>query len=382
MRVQFEVNGEHCDVECEPRTHLADVLRDELGLTGTHLGCEHGVCGACTVLIDGDPMRSCLAFAPVCVGKDIRTIEGFPSDTLMNDLRDAFHRHHALQCGYCTSGFLITAYDIVRRLPDADEDRIREELAGNLCRCTGYVGIVRAISDVVSQRQGRAIVGVPPGAPDIARYALPMPITPNNVTPGPTSASSAGDATRIDGGGADIRRELAIEGATPEALWQFLQVPANVVSCLPGASIDGDDAVMPLAITFVVTLGPIRASFAGEATVSYDESRQSGRVEGSGNDRRTRTRATGHVVFGVHASGSSDAVLSIEATYQLAGPLAQFARGAVVDALVDRILESFAVEVKGRIAPDSTHPDAPESPLSVGSLLMSVVHSLWSKWRG
>ena len=153
MSVRFEVNGKAVEVEVEPRLTLADCLRHQLRLTGTHIGCEHGVCGACTVEIDGVPARSCIAHAGSCDGASIRTIEGFGDDRVMVALREAFSREHALQCGYCTPGMLVTARDIVLRLPDADEARVREELAGNLCRCTGYRGIVRAVLGVLADRR-------------------------------------------------------------------------------------------------------------------------------------------------------------------------------------------------------------------------------------
>jgi carbon-monoxide dehydrogenase small subunit len=146
------VNGKPVKAEVEPRTHLADFLREHLNLTGTNLGCEHGVCGACTIEIDGAPARSCITYAAACDGANVRTIEGFDDDPVMAELREAFTAEHALQCGYCTPGMLVTARDIVIRLPDADETRIRKELSGNLCRCTGYVGIVRAIERVLASR--------------------------------------------------------------------------------------------------------------------------------------------------------------------------------------------------------------------------------------
>jgi carbon-monoxide dehydrogenase small subunit len=149
--IALTINGKPVHASVEPRIHLADFLRERLRLTGTNLGCEHGVCGACTLLIDGALARSCILFAAACDGADIRTIEGFDEDPLMGLLREAFSAEHALQCGYCTPGMLITSRDIVMRLPDADEVRVREELAGNLCRCTGYVGIVRAILRVLRQ---------------------------------------------------------------------------------------------------------------------------------------------------------------------------------------------------------------------------------------
>ena len=152
--VNITINGRAVTAEVEPRTHLADFLRDDQRLTGTHLGCEHGVCGACTVLMDGMPVRSCINYAVACDGAEIRTIEDFDDDELMAHLRQAFTEEHGLQCGYCTPGMLITARDIVARLPDADEPRVRLELSGNLCRCTGYVGIVRAIKRVLAERRG------------------------------------------------------------------------------------------------------------------------------------------------------------------------------------------------------------------------------------
>ena len=153
-RIALTVNGKSVQADVEPRTHLADFLRESQGLTGTNLGCEHGVCGACTLEIDGAPSRSCIAFAAACDGAAVRTIEGFDDDPVMEQLRAAFTAEHALQCGYCTPGMLITARDIVTRLPDADEARIRKELSGNLCRCTGYMGIVRAIQRVLASRRG------------------------------------------------------------------------------------------------------------------------------------------------------------------------------------------------------------------------------------
>ena len=150
--VRLTVNGEAVAAEVEPRLQLAELLREHLTLTGTHLGCEHGVCGACTVYLDGVPARSCITYAVACEGADVRTIEGFDEDALMAELRDAFSAEHALQCGYCTPGMLVTARDIVLRLGDVDEARIREELAGNLCRCTGYVGIVAAVRAVIGAR--------------------------------------------------------------------------------------------------------------------------------------------------------------------------------------------------------------------------------------
>ena len=146
------VNGEEVALDLPPNLSLADFLRERLRLTALHLGCEHGVCGACTVLADGVPVRSCLRPAVSFHGLEITTLEGLAGDPQLESLRAAFGAHHALQCGYCTPGMLIAARDILRRLPEADEARIREELAGNICRCTGYQGIVDAVAAALTRQ--------------------------------------------------------------------------------------------------------------------------------------------------------------------------------------------------------------------------------------
>lgn len=192
--VGLTVNGIPVIETVEPRMHLADLLRERLGLTGTHLRCEQGACGACTLLIDGQPARSCITYAVLCEGAQITTIEGLEDDPVMAALRQAFTAEHGLQCGFCTPGMLITARDIVSRLPAADERRIRLELSGNLCRCTGYVGIVRAIRRVLDERRAGALAasaaeprrlgpvgsrhGGPPGVGVSVSTAAPTPAGP------------------------------------------------------------------------------------------------------------------------------------------------------------------------------------------------------------
>jgi len=143
--ISLTVNGEAVTAAVEPRTSLADFLREELLLTGTHLGCEQGVCGACTIMIDGAPARSCIALAVACDGAAITTIEGFDDDARMGQLRDAFTREHGLQCGFCTPGMITRAYRLLQENPNPTEEEIRYGISGNLCRCTGYQNIVKAI---------------------------------------------------------------------------------------------------------------------------------------------------------------------------------------------------------------------------------------------
>ena len=148
QRVTFTVNGKPCGGYAESRTLLSDFLRHELKLFGTHVGCEHGVCGACTVNIDGRAVRSCLRFAVQADGARIGTVEGLAENGTLSPLQEAFRRHHALQCGFCTAGILISATQFLETNPDPTEDEVRDMLSGHICRCTGYEGMVRAILDV------------------------------------------------------------------------------------------------------------------------------------------------------------------------------------------------------------------------------------------
>ena len=153
--VRLRVNGKEYEGACEPRKLLVDFIREDLRLTGTHVGCEHGVCGACTVLVDGDSMRSCLLFAVQLDGCMIETVESLGTLNNLNPLQEAFREHHALQCGFCTPGMLMTATDLLRKYPLATDEQIREGLSGNLCRCTGYENIVKAVRAAVAARSAR-----------------------------------------------------------------------------------------------------------------------------------------------------------------------------------------------------------------------------------
>jgi aerobic-type carbon monoxide dehydrogenase small subunit (CoxS/CutS family) len=145
--ISFQLNGTRVNADVPARTTLSDCLRHHLHKTGTHVGCEHGVCGACTVIVDGDAVRSCLMLAVQADGSDVTTVEGITPAQGLSALQESFHKHHALQCGFCTPGFLTTAHALLSEEPDASKDRIREVLSGNLCRCTGYINIVEAVYD-------------------------------------------------------------------------------------------------------------------------------------------------------------------------------------------------------------------------------------------
>ena len=398
--LSLTVNGRRVEAAVEPRVHLADFLRDVLRLTGTHLGCEHGVCGACTILVDGAPTRSCIAYAIACDGADVRTIEGFDDDPLMQALRHAFTRHHALQCGYCTPGVLITAHDIVRRIPGADEARVREELSGNLCRCTGYVGIVEAVRSVLSE-PGAHADGAPgstseppavlhdtverstarvPHAPrsrfdsggEMQDRPMRLPGTPPRIdasSPAPRStagAAGAPNATYADGSGAESGDDPSLRMSTrqasersssvgseheislavaPDSLWHVLRDIPTVVGCLPGASLAGAPNADPLPLVMAVAVGPMRARFEGSAHVNFDDRRRTATIDGSGQDTRSRSTGEGRIDLAVLSGSAGGSVLHVRLNYALKGPLAQFSRSALVDAVVEHILERFAANL-------------------------------------
>jgi carbon-monoxide dehydrogenase small subunit len=155
VAISLVVNGEHVDASVLPRLNLADFLREQLKLTGTHVGCEHGVCGACTVRVDGDIVRSCLMLAVQAHGAAVETIEGISDSAEIADLQSAFRERNALQCGFCTPGMLMAAQDLLMRSPCPDREQIREHLSGNYCRCTGYQAIVDAIEITARGRNGQ-----------------------------------------------------------------------------------------------------------------------------------------------------------------------------------------------------------------------------------
>ncbi|HWB46008.1 MAG TPA: (2Fe-2S)-binding protein [Hyphomicrobiaceae bacterium] len=152
-RIEVRVNGTLCREEVEPRLLLADFLRQTMGLTGTHVGCEHGICGACTVLLDGNSVRSCLMLAVQADGSEITTVEGLGRIDRLAPVQEAFRAHHALQCGFCTPGMLATVIDLLQKYPLASDDEIRQGLSGNLCRCTGYEHIVKAVRALAAERK-------------------------------------------------------------------------------------------------------------------------------------------------------------------------------------------------------------------------------------
>ena len=362
--VTLSVNGVRVDAEVEPRTHLADFLREHMLLTGTHIGCEQGVCGACSVLIDGEPARACIVYTATCGGREVRTIEGLADEPIMAALRAAFTAEHALQCGYCTPGMLVTARDIVRRLPDADHDRIRLELAGNLCRCTGYNGIVRAIARVLASRP----VAAPPASTPLPRGDFGAVREPAPAA-APAAAAPAG-APRDDGLTQTLRVTLP-----RETVWRAVRDPALVAQCVPGARLTSVDGGR-IAGELIAALGPIEARFSGEATVAYDAAAHGGHVTAEGRDPASGTRLTADADFRVEEDGPQASKITLDIAYALRGPLAQFGRGPIVRAFAAEIAAAVGSNLEARLRGEAM----PASPrIRAGSLML---RAMWRRLRG
>jgi aerobic carbon-monoxide dehydrogenase small subunit len=362
MPLTVTVNGRRSESRVEPRVHLADFLREHLRLAGTHLGCEHGVCGACTVLIDGAPARSCLIMAIACDGLDVRTIEGFDGDDAMASLRNAFSRKHALQCGFCTPGMLITARDIVLRLPEADEARVRNELSGNLCRCTGYAGIVNAVLAVIEERRAANEATSLAAEPQTDLHAssgatAPVPLTDALIVPHPLPQTPVaatretakvekvtGTACELRPGWTRFEQSFLVE-EPPEAVWAVFGDVARVAACLPGAELSESDG-RAVKGRLAVRLGPITANFVGSAVIARDDAALSGTISGAGSDAGSSSRTMGEVTYRLRpADGGNATRVVVTADYRLQGMLAQFSRSELAQELGRRIISDFAANL-------------------------------------
>ena len=382
--IQLMVNGRSVVESVEARTHLADFLREKLNLTGTHLRCEQGVCGACTLLIDGQPARSCITYAVMCDGAAITTIEGLDDDPVMAALRRAFSEEHGLQCGFCTPAMLVTARDIVARVPEADDARVRLELSGNLCRCTGYVGIVRAVSRVLKESREGAFAAQPvpsmsmplgPVGARVARSTLERSSTTRAVSAvGADDDSPPQSSPGLDGRqpNIELRQSFAV-ASPPQEVWTFFGDIEQVVRCIPGATLTHPPDGGNVRGKFSAKLGPITATFTGAARIVRDDDNLRGVVLGAGNDRLSGSRAAGEIEYVLLPTGTGTRVeLVIRAL--LAGPLAQFGRSGIVQDLVSRVAQAFARNLEARLTGSVSEFEAQTSaPLAAGSLLLQVL---------
>lgn len=343
--VTLTVNGTEVTLDVEPRLTLVDALRHRLGLTGTHVGCEHGVCGACTVLVDGAAVRSCLMFCVQAGGSEVTTVEALGEVDDLHPLQEAFRRHHGLQCGFCTPGFLMSSYELLRDGKgdgQLDEEQLRHELSGVLCRCTGYTGIVGAIREVAGAH--------PHGLP--GPKALGRPITVRQAAPpvgerdalSAASALPGASATPGAAGGGTIEVPVpegepneTIEVTTeispsPRETWELLSDFMRMTRCMPGVELDTDHGEDTYSGHVGVNVGPMRLRFAGAARV----------LERDDEGRRLRAVAAGRDVSGSGvqadvtvtadtADGGAGTSLRAEAKLYLSGRAAQFGRSLAGD---------------------------------------------------
>ena len=405
--IALTVNGEPVRLRLPPRVTLADALRDHLRLTGTHLGCEHGVCGMCTVLVDGQAARSCLLFACQLDGAEIVTVEGLGRPGDLHPLQRAFGERHALQCGFCTPGFLLSAYDLLSRRPDVPPDELPEELSGVLCRCTGYRNILDAVGEVAAQyrdgglpapgncgpaagagaawarRSARASTGAV--VSDMAeRSATGSPVRP--ASEGSDRESRGPEEIRLPDGPPTFTTTVTSTLAVPPAdVWRVLSDVHTVARCLPGAELTedlGDDRYRGRAR---VGVGPVRLSFHGLAQViGRDEQSRTLRVLAQGRDAGgAQTQAALEVraepaepAGAAGADGGSGCRLTAEARVYLTGRIAQFGRALAGD-VSRRLFEQFADAVEQTV----TAGEAPSGPPASPSALRLLTAAVWGRLR-
>ncbi len=360
------VNGEELTATVPPRTQLAEVLRDHLHLTGTHLGCEQGVCGACTVMMDGRPVRSCITFAGHCDGATIQTIEG-GDDPLGQMLTEAFSRHHALQCGFCTPGMLATSRDILTRFPNPDEKLVRHELSGNICRCTGYQGIVAAILDVGSQIDATAH----PRTDDVRR-AVFTPFEPDEVSGAAPAPATAGSVVQ-DKDWTVITRSFDLNHPV-DKVWGLFSDVSRVASCVPGASVS-DVSEDTFSGTVEVSFGPIKARFGGQGTYANNPQSRNGHLSGSGADKNGQSKVRGELHYDIVEKTENTSTVDVKFRFNIQGVLAQFNRPELVTGFVDFLLQRFVANCNSVLSGGTASSD---HKISAFSLILAVIKS-WFK---
>jgi carbon-monoxide dehydrogenase small subunit len=348
--VRLTVNGNPVTLTVPARVTLADTLRDRLGLTGTHLGCEHGVCGMCTVLVDGDAARSCLLFAVQLDGAEIVTVEGLGRPDAQHPLQEAFSRHHALQCGFCTPGFLMSSYDLLADGTDVEPASLPAELSGVLCRCTGYRNIIAAVADVADAHPD----GIP-GPRNCGAHALAdrgRAVSPGigGVPPAdggdaaPAGDTGAHEDIRLPAGRPAATVDVASQVAAPLAeVWRVLDDIDLLARCLPGAELTERLPGDRYRGRARVAVGPIRLSFAGFAQVTErDPGAHRLHVLAHGTDAGgAQTHADIRLTAEAVGEGTT---LRAQADVYLAGRIAQFGRALAGD-VSRRLFEQFAEAV-------------------------------------
>jgi len=371
VEVTMTVNGSAVTMSLPARVTLSDALRDHLGLTGTHVGCEHGVCGMCTVLVDGEAARACLLFAVQLDGAQITTVEGLGRPDDLHPLQESFGRHHGLQCGFCTPGFLMSSYDLLEHEPDVQREDLPAELSGVLCRCTGYRNIIDAVDEVAeAHRNGipaprncghRTLVGRSPvgssGTTSIEDRSGVQPL--EEPLPDEILLPSGEPTIQVD-----VTKELT---SSPDDVAKVFGDVRIIARCLPGAELTdelGDDWYRGRAR---IALGPVRLSFNGIAHV-VDHSPDRIALNAKGKDTGGGGAVAG-VVMTAQPSGAGT-LLRAEASVFLTGRIAGFGRSLAGD-VSRRMFEDFARAVDQVAA--GAEPDVASEPPSAVAILIRAL---------
>jgi aerobic-type carbon monoxide dehydrogenase small subunit (CoxS/CutS family)/carbon monoxide dehydrogenase subunit G len=373
--VAFTVNGTPVSIRVPARMHLGDALRMHLGLSGTHLGCEHGVCGMCTVLIDGDAARACLVFAVQAEGTDVVTVEGLGTQDEQHPLQQAFSHHHALQCGFCTPGFLMSSYDLLSHSPDGvDPETLPEEMSGVICRCTGYRGIMAAVTDVAEAH--------PEGIPAPLNCAPRTLVGRGGTAP---STPAALDEAPVGNAGEQAPVELTRPTGTPtitvevtrqlssplDDVWAVMNDVDRLARCLPGAEMTadlGDDKYRGRA---KVSLGPVRLAFEGLAQITErDPAAHRLALLAQGADTGGN-RTAAEITLQATATPDGGTELRADAAVFLSGRIAQFGRALAGD-VSQRLFEQFADAVD-ETARTGTAPDVGSGPSALAIGVQAVL---------
>jgi carbon-monoxide dehydrogenase small subunit len=300
-------------------------------------------------------------------GRRVDTIEGYDDDETMSALRSEFSKRHALQCGFCTPGMLITARDIVTRLGNPGETRVREELAGNLCRCTGYVGIVQAVQNVGT------VLGQAAGAPPSVAKTVVAPnliIEERDLAPAPTRPVVPEGPI----GAATVIEQAIVVDAACARVWEFFHNVPDVAACLPGAELTRHDA-NTWEGTIRIKMGPIRAQMKGKGSYKLVETQKTGKIEGAGADELSSSRVRGSLDFALVPAGATATRLTLVLSYALQGALAQFSRSSLAKEFVRLVVEEFGQNVSVRLS-----GTAAPSPRSNDFSVLRMLRLLFASW--
>jgi carbon-monoxide dehydrogenase small subunit len=372
VEVNLTVNGSEVTMSLPARVTLSDALRDHLGLTGTHVGCEHGICGMCTVLVDGEAARACLLFAVQLDGAEITTVEGLGRQDDLHPLQESFGKHHGLQCGFCTPGFLMSSYDLLTHEPDVQREDLPSELSGVLCRCTGYRNIIDAVDEVAEAHRG----GLPgPGNCGARALVGRTPAGTSGSGAVPTEAAVAEEATghpdeiALPAGEPTIHIDVTSRlSSSPGEVARVFRDIRLLARCLPGAELTdelGDDWYRGRAR---IALGPVRLAFNGIAQV-LEQSDERLRMNAQGKDTGGGGAQAG-IVMSAEPHGDGGTSLQAVADVFLTGRIAGFGRSLAGD-VSRRMFEDFARAVDRAAAGEE--PNAAARPPGAVSLLLATL---------